>query len=123
MLMPLLAAALPLPYVPVVEFIFAGSMIAQGVCAWIWIKLYQCTYRQIGARHPKNTPCSGHLQRRKNSVDRLTAFLQFLAASQDRTLKDGAITRYCLLIKACSLAFFLFFIVMAFSPMFLPAGR
>lgn len=120
---PLLLAAAAVDH-HTVEFIFAGAMIAQGVCAWIWIKLYKYTYRQIGARHPeKYDVLWGTATKRKNSIDRLTALLQFLAASEDRKLKDGAVTRGCLLLKACTAAFFVFFIVMTFSPMFLPAGR
>ncbi|CAN5592169.1 hypothetical protein BH09VER1_BH09VER1_41150 [soil metagenome] len=117
-------AASSLPDHHVVETIFAGAMIAQGVCAWIWIMLYKYTYRQIGARHPdKFAVLWGTATKRKNSIDRLTAFLQFLFSSEDRKLRDGAVTRGCLLLKATTLAFFVFFIVMTFSPMFLPAGR
>ena len=122
MLASLLAAA-PVDH-HIVEFIFAGAMTAQGVCAFIWIKLYKYTYRQIGARHPeKYAALWGTATKRKNSIDRLMAFLQFLAASEDRKLKDGAVTRGCLLIKGSTAAFFFSFFVMTFAPMFLPAGR
>lgn len=122
-MLPSLFAAAPVDH-HVVEFIFAGAMTAQGVCAGIWIMLYKYTYRQIGARHPeKYAVLWGTVGKRKNSIDRLTAFLQFLVSSEDRKLKDRAVTGGCLLLKACTAAFFFFFIVMTFSPMFLPAGR
>lgn len=122
-MLPSLFAAAPVDH-HVVEFIFAGAMIAQGVCAAIWIMLYKYTYRQIGARHSaKYAILWGTVERRKNSIDRLTAFLQFLVSSEDRKLKDRAVTGGCLLLKICTAAFFFFFLVMTFSPMFLPAGR
>jgi hypothetical protein len=96
------------------------------LCAMVlsWLLLYRSIVRRLNARHRKK-----YLTMRatagvpKNSVDWLFSFLRYLCLGEHRELRDSTMSALCLLLKGCTLAIFLLFILLMFSPMFLPGGH
>ena len=89
-----------------------------------WILLYRSIVRRLNVRHPKK-----YLAMRaisgipKNSIDWLFSLLRYLSLGEYRDLGDSTMSGLCLLLKGCTLAIFLLFVFLMFSPMFLPGGH
>jgi hypothetical protein len=89
-----------------------------------WVLLCRLIARRLNLRHPQTyIAMRGPARLPKNSIDWLSSFLQFLYSSRSRELQDPAMARLCLLIKACTVSIFLLFVLMMFSPFFLPGSR
>jgi hypothetical protein len=89
-----------------------------------WILLYRSIVRRLNVRHRKK-----YLAMRatagipKNSIDWLLSFLRYLSLGEHRELRDSTMSGLCLLLKVCTVAIFLLFVLLMFSPMFLPGGH
>jgi hypothetical protein len=89
-----------------------------------WFLLYRSIVRRLSVRHRKK-----YLAMRttsgvpKNSIDWLFSFLRYLSLGEHRELRDSTMSSLCLLLKGCTLAIFLLFVFLMFSPMFLPGGH
>ena len=92
--------------------------------AVIWVLLCRFIVRRLNLRHPATyVAMRGTPRFPKNGIDWLSSFVQFLYFDQSRELRDPVLSRLCLLLKACTLSIFFLFVLMMFSPFFLPGSR
>ena len=93
-----------------------------ALCADIfaWILVFRAIWRRLRERHTQpHAIISGTAARRKNGMDRFFSLLTFLANKDDAALGDRALTIRCILLKICTVLFFLIFLAMMFGPFFL----
>jgi len=85
-----------------------------------WILTFRSIFRQLHARHAdRHAKLFGTPQHRKNAMDKFFALLGFLAWENHGALRDSRLWLSCIFLKACTVLFFVTFVVMTFTPFFL----
>lgn len=95
-------------------------LVLMCVLAVAWIFTYRAIFQQLAARHAeRHTRIFGTPQRRKNGMDKFFSLLAFLVWEDQTELRDTRLLLSCVFLKACTLLFFVTFVAMMFTPLFL----